>query len=258
MTEPRTIAESDLHAYVDGELDALTLTEIERWLAEHPEDAAKVHSFMLQKRLMHQVFDEGLDAPWPAGVEEMLTGEPRHAWWPGWTKIAATILLLVVGGATGWGFTTFSAQQAHAEKTFVESALNAHAVYSHDTQRPVEFTIDSGQEKLLLDWLSARVGEELMTPNLAGAGFALMGGRLVADKGMPAALLMYQDGNGKRVTLYCRKAFEDKDSTFKVISEHDMVAFYWTDGPLSYALTGEMPRGDLLYLAQMVYKDIDS
>jgi len=35
-----------------------------------------------------------------------------------------------------------------------------------------------------------------------------------------------------------------------------MVAFYWSDGPLAYALTGSMEQGDLLDLARMVYKKL--
>jgi anti-sigma factor RsiW len=37
-----------------------------------------------------------------------------------------------------------------------------------------------------------------------------------------------------------------------------MVAFYRTNGPLTYALSGEMPRDDLLHLAQMVHDDLVS
>ena len=48
------------------------------------------------------------------------------------------------------------------------------------------------------------------------------------------------------------------DTAFRFIAEHGMVAFYWTDGPLSYVLTGEMPRGDLLHLAEMVYEDLEA
>ena len=42
------------------------------------------------------------------------------------------------------------------------------------------------------------------------------------------------------------------------VAEHGMVAFYWTNGPLTYALSGEMPRDDLLHLAQMVHDDLVS
>lgn len=256
MTRETGFTETDLHAYADGELDRATLAEIERWLAETPEAAAQLHAIKLQKHLMHDLYDDGLEAPWPEGAEEMLTGEPGRKWWPGWTRLAASVLLLLVGGAAGWGAAQVGSPEQTAGRSFVQNALYAHAVYSHDEQRPVEVSVD--EEQLLVDWLSERVGEKLMTPDLASNGFKLIGGRLVSDTGMPAAQLMYEDVHAKRVTLYVRKAFEDKDSAFRVISEDGMVAFYWTDGPLSYALTGEMPRGDLLDLAKMVFNDISS
>ena len=109
----------------------------------------------------------------------------------------------------------------------------------------------------MMRWLSGRLGHKLRRPDLMGAGFHLIGGRLVNDDGTPAALFMYEDDRGRRVTLYCRSGINAGNTAFRFIAEHGMVAFYWTDGPLSYALTGEMPRGEVLKLAQMVYDDIE-
>jgi anti-sigma factor RsiW len=51
------------------------------------------------------------------------------------------------------------------------------------------------------------------------------------------------------VTLYVQSGFSKEDMTFHFVAENNMVAFYWTGGPLGYALTGSMKRGDLLDLA---------
>ena len=48
------------------------------------------------------------------------------------------------------------------------------------------------------------------------------------------------------------------NTKFRFIAEHGMVAFYRTNGPLTYALSGEMPRDDLLHLAQIVHDDLVS
>jgi anti-sigma factor RsiW len=109
-----------------------------------------------------------------------------------------------------------------------------------------------------LSWLSGRLGHKLMIPNLKGAGFKLMGGRLVADKGDPAALFMFEDGKARRVSLYVRPGMGGGNTKFRVIAEHGMVAFYWTNGQLTYALSGEMAQGDLLSLVQMVHDDLTS
>lgn len=40
------ITEDDLNAYVDGGLDMRRRAEVERWLAQHPHDAARVMADM--------------------------------------------------------------------------------------------------------------------------------------------------------------------------------------------------------------------
>ncbi len=250
------LSESDLHAYIDGELDADTLLEIEHWLAEHPDDAAKVHAFKLQKIQMHQLYDEGLEAAIPQDVLDLLEKKPMSSWAPNWRQMAAGIALFVIGGASGWGFFTMDPMEHAAGGQFARQAMNAHVVYAHDTARPVE--VSAMYRKDLVSWLSDRLGHKLMIPNIAGSGFNLIGGRQVTDQNSPAALLMYEDSRGRRVTLYVRSGATFNDTKFRFIAEQNMVAFYWTNGPLSYALSGEMPRGDLLDLANMVFKDISS
>ena len=250
------LSESDLHAYIDGELDADTLLEIEHWLAGHPDDAAKVHAFKLQKVQMHQLYDDGLEAAIPEGVLELLEDKPITSWMPGWRQMAAGIALFIIGGVSGWGFFTMDPMEHEAGGQFARQALNAHVVYAHDTARPVEMS--AMYQKDMVSWLSKRLGHKLMIPNIAGAGFNLIGGRQVADQDSPAALLMYENKQGRRVTLFVRSGATFSDNKFRFIAEQGMVAFYWTNGPLSYALSGEMPRGDLLDLANMVFKDISA
>jgi anti-sigma factor RsiW len=172
--------------------------------------------------------------------------------------VAAAAMIFVFGGAAGWGGFAYlggGSGSGEPETTYVRRALDAHVVYAHDTMRPVETGF--GQESEMVGWLSDRVGYRLRRPDLQGAGFRLIGGRLVNDRGMPAALFMYEDDRRRRVTLYVCSQPETGKTAFRFIAEHGMVAFYWTDGPLAYALTGEMPRGEVLKLAQMVYADIE-
>jgi len=69
---------------------------------------------------------------------------------------------------------------------------------------------------------------------------------------------MYQDSSGHRLTLYVRDKLEDKTGTaFRFAQEGKVSVFYWIDGALAYALSGEMPREQLLSLAETAYRDLN-
>jgi anti-sigma factor RsiW len=68
---------------------------------------------------------------------------------------------------------------------------------------------------------------------------------------------MYQDAGGRRITLYIRRSADRGTTAFRFAEEHKLSAFYWIDGPLAYAIVGEMPRDDLLKLARVVYDELD-
>ncbi|NQV55153.1 MAG: anti-sigma factor [Rhodospirillales bacterium] len=256
MTAPETLTDNEIHAYIDGELDDDALIQVEVWLAAHPIDAAKVHAFQLQKRQMHRLYDFAGDEPVPERILDLIDDNRPSAWIPGWQRMAAGIVLLMAGAIGGWFGSGYAGKPESAGNQFVQRALNAHVVYAHDETRPVE--VDGTDEAKLVTWLSGRLGHKLMTPNLKGAGFKFMGGRLVADKGDAAALFMYEDAKARRVSLYVRPAMSGGDTKFRFIAENGMVGFYWNNGPLTYALSGEMPRDDLLHLVQMVHDDLVS
>jgi anti-sigma factor RsiW len=58
--------------------------------------------------------------------------------------------------------------------------------------------------------LSKRLGRQLVVPDLAVAGFRLMGGRLLPAEDGPAAQFMYENANRDRLTLYLRAGVGDE------------------------------------------------
>ncbi|MCI3206697.1 MULTISPECIES: anti-sigma factor [Pandoraea] len=117
----RTIDDSELHAYVDGELPPQRRAELDRALAEDPALAAAVSEIVALKRALHARYDDVLDEPIPArlqrpqprpgqmpGAPDMpeLT-EPQRARrmsaanWPHWPRVAGLAAALVVGIGIG-------------------------------------------------------------------------------------------------------------------------------------------------------------
>jgi anti-sigma factor RsiW len=90
-------------------------------------------------------------------------------------------------------------------------------------------------------------------------GYELVGGRLLAYEGKPAAFFLYEDAAGKRLSLIVRKdAWENRETVFRHAREGNVRVFYWIDGPFGYALAGEIDQDELSRLAHEVYQQISS
>ena len=90
------VTEDELHAYVDNELPAERRSDVEAWLAAHPDDAARVQSWRAMAEALHARYDSIVDEAVPKRLEiERLVRQPRK-WVYG--AIAATLAAFIVGG----------------------------------------------------------------------------------------------------------------------------------------------------------------
>jgi anti-sigma factor RsiW len=69
---------------------------------------------------------------------------------------------------------------------------------------------------------------------------------------------MYQEGSGRRLTLYIRTdPGSERETAFRYFQQGKVAVFYWLDRHLSYALSGELPREDLLKIANVIYQRLN-
>lgn len=260
MNGSAPIRAEDLHAYVDGELDLDRRAEVETWLADHPVEAARVARWTTQKEKLHAQFDGVLAEPVPGSMTDAVTAalDPpsvgsRRSWWK---QAVAAAVFLAIGFGAGWGVRDV-VPGMEGGRDFVQQAVGAHVVFTKENRHAVEVRADK-EERHLVRWLSKRLGHPVQPPPLADAGFRLVGGRLVADPGGPAAQFMYENDKKQRVTLYVRRGGDGGKTAFRYVSQDGVAAFFWIDKPLSYALTAKMEREDLLRLARIVYDALGS
>jgi anti-sigma factor RsiW len=164
-----------------------------------------------------------------------------------------------VGGVVGWFIHDHVQERNMATAQLTENlarpAAFAHVVYSSEVVHPVEVT--AAQEQHLIMWLSKRLKTSLRAPTLIDHGYQLMGGRLLPSTDRMAAQFMYQDARGQRITLYVRRgAWESEASAFRYSHDGAIGTFYWIDGPVGYALSGDVERGQLLTLAETIYRQL--
>jgi len=249
---PSPVTEAELHAYVDGVLPAARVAEVEAYLAERPEEAARVAAYRAQLAALHREFDAVLDEPVPDRLQV------RRRWrLPPLARYAAALAWIALGGVIGWQLHAYDSMSSRTESaTWARRAAIAHAVYSPEVRRPVEVGAD--QEGQLVAWLSKRLGTQLKVPHLGDLGYSLVGGRLLPGERGPVAQFMYQDAKGQRLTLYVRtNPDETRETAFRFAQENNVGVFYWLDRKLGYALSGEVDKAELLRVATAVYRQLN-
>lgn len=247
------VNEAQLHAYVDGALSEAERASVEAHLAAHPDDAARVDAYRAQNEALHRAFDPVLDE-----VHGLRFGAPKRDRWR-WGAIAATFAGGLVVGALLHAAWLDRRAGAAGPLAIARQAAMAHAAYLPEVRHPVE--VAASDEQHLVAWLSKRLDTQVRAPSLAAAGYRLLGGRLLPPAGevgaAPVALFIYENAQGKRLSLLVRREPSANDTAFRFAQQGGTNVFYWIDGPLGYALAGELGRDELSAVATAVYRQLN-
>ena len=200
---------------------------------------------------LHALFDPVLAEPVPSEWQK-----PRRDWSIFLKPAAAAAIWIFVGTSLGWLLRGHYDGKSAANVKFAKQAAIAHAVYTPEVRHPVE--VAAAEEEHLVNWLSKRLGDRLKIPHLSALGYELIGGRLLPGDQGPVAQFMYQDKNGQRLTLYVKTdATAERETAFRFAQEGTVSVFYWIDHRLSYALSGELRKNELLRIANVVYEKLN-
>ncbi len=245
------VTESELHAYVDGKLAEERRREVESFVAANPQESERVSGYKRQNELLHALFDSVLSEPVPSKWQTPVRHRPYRV-----RQVLAASVCLVVGAVLGWIVRGEYGVNSRRNLNFARQAAIAHAVYTPEIRHPVE--VAAQEEQHLVSWLSKRLGSPLKVPHLSAFGYELVGGRLLPSDRGPVAQFMYQDKSGQRLTLYIRTDTGDEHETaFRFAQEEKVGVFYWIDRQLSYALSGEVTKSELLRVANGVYQQLN-
>jgi anti-sigma factor RsiW len=250
------ITEDELHAYVDGELSADRMNAVAAWLADHPEQAALVASWMVQADSIRAHFGTAIDEPVPQRLmlDQVLKQDRANG--RSWAAMAAAaaIVAFVVGGAAGWMARGASAAGPAGSDVFATEALDAHRLYVVEVRHPVE--VPGSERAHMTQWLSKRLGEDLRVPDLQSIGLKLVGGRLLPGPTGAAAFYMYESPSGERFTMYCAKA-DMPETALRYTTGEQLAAFYWVDDKIAYVISGPADRERLEKVTKTAYEQVD-
>jgi anti-sigma factor RsiW len=253
------INEDDLQAYVDGRLDASRSVLVAQYLEQNPGAAARIAAYIEQSHDLRAALTSIAAKPVLASIRETRPDVAHRVGRPlPWVAVAAAILLAVmVGGGGGWFIRSQMAPpQLAGIPALTEEAVANHLIYTEDHGRPVELA--ANQEADLVRWLSKRLNTSLKVPDLTSVGYRFLGGRLAATDYGPAAMLMYEDASGNRLTIFTRPMLQAQKPTRTMpISADGIHGFAWTCDGLGYSVLATDAGTDLRSVADAVRRQVD-
>ena len=255
MSAERPIAEGDLHAYIEGALEGTRVAAVEDYLGAHPDVAERIADYAAQRNRLRAALEPVAAEPVPPDLSLANLLAARHQTRiVSWRVAAAAVVCLAVGGGAGWVLRGTSERPANGLAALAREAAITYEVFAPDKARPVE--IRAADQEQLVRWVSNRLHRPMKVPDLAGAGYRFIGGRVVATAHGPAGMYMYDDDQGGRVAVLVRPM--DGGQTRALVAQDDgpITGFAWIEGGIGYSLVATSPSHVLHTLADEVRRQM--
>ena len=253
----RDFSERDIHMALDSELPDEERPAFDNWLDANPDMTAKAVRYAADRGAMRDAFAGVLGEPVPGRLRNAVLDEaPRRAtsarsrWW----IAAAAAVLLVVGGGGYFAGLKGVGQADPSDDRLAEEAIAAHVVYAAEQRHAVE--VPASDKAHMQTWLSNRIGLNLVAPDLAADGFQLVGGRLLPAGASKAAMLLYEDDKGNRVSLFVTADSAARSKGTYAMADNGPTAVYWLDRGYGCAVVGSLPDERLDEVARNAYRQL--
>ncbi|WP_290647587.1 hypothetical protein [Aquisalimonas sp.] len=268
-----------LSDYVAGELDEQARQEVERQLAQSPEDQARVRAYQLQSDALYRAYEPVLDEPIPDRLLAVLTPTERADVKPLrssrsrsrviFSGAMAASLALAVGGLAGWlvrGHLIEQEAQELAMAIFLDEAFSSYSLYAADDS-PWRNAGAQDDPSAFGQWFQEEWELEVAVPDLSEAGYTFVGGRALPESRGSTGQVVYEDADGNMIALYFQYAQDDapirvarggrEGSLFEY--EDDVFAYYWAaaSGQANYAVLGRLGSDDLTALGEKLVGQVD-
>ncbi|WP_439500635.1 anti-sigma factor family protein [Aminobacter ciceronei] len=252
----RSFTDRDIHLALDGELPEDERAAYQMWLEANPDMKARSLRYAADNAALRNLFAGVLEEPVPARLEAVVNGEgPRRKQATPWWRMAAAASLLIAGGLGGYlaGMNGLGIG-GDSDDRMAQLAIAAHQTFAADKNRPVE--VDGSDQAYLTGWLSKRTGLTLVAPDLSKDGFTLLGGRLVPADGATAALMLYADADGNRISVYVVAEGTERSKGTFTLASGGPEAVYWQDEGYGCAIVGTLPPEQMGTVARNAYKQL--
>lgn len=241
-------SERDLHAYVDHQLAERDRRLLETYLASHPDLAAQVRAWQHDAQQLRAALGATLQQPTnptldPTLIRRQLKRQHRRQF-----ATAAVLLMAVsVGGIGGWQ--ARQATQASSVEPMTD-ALQAYRMFVQDRILPADYTVTGNGD--MQAWLDRYFTQAHRLPDLSQAGFKAVSGRLLSTEQGPAAMVLYEDHQGRRISFYIRPP-GPQNKLLPRGSRRDglLQAEYWSGAGYNYAMVSQADEPTINMLKQL-------
>jgi anti-sigma factor RsiW len=243
MTDPiRPIQEDDLHAYVDDRLDPARRRDVEAHLQANPDLQHRVDQWRQQAQDLRSALAFKQHEPVPTSLHlgrlmEQRAARQRRGWFgTPWRVAAGMLLMLGLGAGAGW--TARGTQRMGEVARLGMEAAAAHSVFTADPTRPIEIGPENRGE--LVAWISRKLHRPVSVPDLSAQGYRLVGGRVLSTMIGAAAMLVYDDDQGGRITIFVQP-MRSNVAPMQPVSSGSVNGYAWIDAHMGY---GVIASGD--------------
>lgn len=229
--------EDDLHAYADGQLDPSLRECVERHLSIHPEAARRVDMLKAEAQRLRAAMENVPASAAPARLDpfrirrELQSRNRLH-----WGIAASLLLTLALGAAGGWQWRDLDMRKTYLP---MADATQAYRMFASDESTAmVDIRADAGADNAqqLQHWLDRHFVQAAPLPDFSAYGFKPVGGRLMASDKGPAAMVVYQNGQGQAIVYYLRPPGELFNFGNGNRRDGKLLTQYWRQGRYFYAV----------------------
>ncbi|QJI29719.1 anti-sigma factor [Pseudomonas sp. ADAK18] len=225
-------SERDLHAYVDHQLLESDRRLLETWLAAQPDVAAQVQAWQQDAQHLRASLSGALQQPAnpdldPALIRQRIKHQSRRH-----LATAAVLLIAVsIGGLSGWQ----ARQMTLSTVLPMTDAMQAYRMFAQDGILPADYNVQGNGD--MQAWLDRYFTQAHRLPDLSQAGFKAVSGRLLTTDQGAAAMVLYEDKQGRRISFYIRPPGPQNKLLPRGSSSADgLQAEYWSGDGYNYAM----------------------
>ncbi len=263
MSEPLPRpSNDDLQSLLDGQVDARWGVRLLAAVNDDPELAARYAQLKADRDALREALAPMADEPIPQRLRvATIRAKLRRRLLVRSAAALAACLFLLAGGAAGYWLRASAPQEIAASdpaarwKAVAEEAMRAHKTYSAEVRYPVEIRGDGDGQ--LSAVIARRLGRRLPPPDLKALGFALVGGRILPSAYGTAALVMYENAAGDRLSVYLKPG-ETGETAMRSAAAGTEQSVYWVDDGCAYVIAGSLGKETMQAVANAVFAHFET